>query len=169
VSRRPLGLALGCSLGAVALYLGVTRPARAERDAARAEFSALRVEREALRARAADLARRAAAAEAPAGAAAAVTALRASMLRAAEGLPVTGVRLAAEAGGRGAVAARGRLTAEGDQEDLLHLADRLAETSSGVQIDSLEIRESADDLLRLEVAVHTERGPASVEAPGGRP
>lgn len=168
MSRRLLGLALGCSLFALGLYLGVTRPARAERDAARAEFSVLRVEREALRARAADLARRAAAVAAPDGAAAAVTALRASLLRATEGLPVTGVRLAAEAGARGAVAARGRLTAEGDQEDLLRLADRLAEASSGVLIDSLEIVEAAGGVLRLEVAGYTERGPGSGGAPGGR-
>jgi hypothetical protein len=169
VSRRLLGLALGCALSALALHLGVTRPARAERDEARAEFSALRVEREALRARTADLARRAAAVEAPAGAAAAVTALRASLLRATEGLPVTGVRLAAESGARGAVAARGRLTAEGDQEDLLRLADRLAETSSGVLIDSLEIGEAAGGVLRLEVAAYTERGPGTGGTPGGRP
>jgi hypothetical protein len=153
-------------LAAAAVHLGVAAPLRRERDAAREDFARAREERETLRSRASRLARQAAVTvRAPAGDAAAALALRASLLRATDGLALGSVQIGAEAGSRGAVAARGRLTAEGRQVDLLRAAGRLAEASSGVVVERVQIATSREGVLRLELEAHTVRVPAA--GPGG--
>jgi hypothetical protein len=146
-------LLLAAALG---LHLGVTLPARRLRDEARDEFARGREERERLRARAAGLERRAAAARAPAGDAAAARALRLTLLRATEGLPLVGVRIAVQTG-RGAVAARGQLAAEGRQADLLRAAGRLAEPSSGALLEQVALLEARGGGTRIEVEVLSTR------------
>ena len=149
MTRRLLALLL--VLAALGLHAGVTVPIRRDRDAARRDFASAREERERLRARLSLLERRAAAGRAPAGDAAAARALRLSLLRATERLPLGGVQIAVEWGGRGDVAARGRLTAEGTQADLLRAAERLADPASGLLVEQVELRTARDRGLRLEV------------------
>ena len=147
-------------LVSLGLHLAVAAPARRQRDEARDEFGRLRGERERLRVQAAQLERRAAAvARAPLGGAAAARALRASLLRATAGLPLGAVRIGAQAGQRGTVAARGRLAAEGRQTDLLRAAGRLAEASSGVVLEKVVIFEVRGGELCLEVEAFSERVP----------
>ena len=151
-------------LAALGLHLGVAVPARRQRDEARYEFARCRVERERLRAQVARLEPREAAGRAPSGDAAAARALRLSLLRATEGLPLGAVRIAAEAGPRGAVAARGRLVAEGRQADLLRAAGRLAEASSGVLLERVALLQATGGALRLEVEASGVKAPADVPA-----
>ena len=145
-------------VGALGLHLGVTRPARRERDQAREEFARAREQRERLRVQAVRLERRAAAGRAPAGEAAAARALRLSLLRAIDGLPVGGVRVAAEPGHGAAVAARGTLVAEGCQADLLRAASRLADPSSGVRVERVSLATARGGDVRLEVEAYSVRG-----------
>jgi hypothetical protein len=156
-------------LAALGLHLGLAVPARRQRDEARDEFARSREERERVRAQSARLERRAAAGRAPAGDAEAARALRLSLLRAAEGLPLTAVRIVAEAGHRGGVAARGRLAAEGRQADLLRAAGRLAEPSSGVLLEHVALVQVPRGELRLEVEAFTTKPPADVPAPALQP
>jgi hypothetical protein len=153
-------------VAALGLHLGVAVPARRERDEAWQEFARARQERERLRVQAARLERRATAGRAPAGDAAAARALRLSLLRAVEGLPLRGVRIGAEAGPRGAVAARGRLAAEGRQADLLRATGRLAEASSGVLLERVAFRQTQGGALRLEVEAFSVRAPADEPSAG---
>ena len=143
---------------ALGLHLGVALPARRQRDEARDGFARGREERERLRAQATRVERRAAAGRAPAGDAAAARALRLSLLRATEGLALGAVRISAEAG-RGGVAARGRLVAEGRQADLLRAAGRLAEPSSGVLLERVGLAEAPGGDVRLEVEAFSVRAP----------
>lgn len=145
-------------VAAAGLHVGVARPARRQRDEARDEFARSREERERLRADAARLERRAAAGRAPAGDAAAIRALRLSLLRATEGLPLGAIRIAAEAGRGAAVAARGRLVAEGRQADLLRAAARLAEPSSGVLLERVALLGATDGEIQIEVEAFSVRG-----------
>jgi hypothetical protein len=149
VTRRLAALVL--VLAALALHVGMTLPLWHERDAARRDFASAREERERLRARLSRLERRAAAGRAPTGDAAAARALRLALLRATERLPLDGVQIAIEAAGRGEVAARGRLTAEGAQADLLRAAERLADPASGLLVKQVELRAGRARDLRLEV------------------
>jgi hypothetical protein len=149
VTRRLLALLL--VLAGLSLHAAVTLPLQRERDAARRDFATARGERERLRARLARLDSRASAGRAPRGDAAAARALRQSLLKATERLPLEGVQIAVEAGGRGEVAARGRLAAEGSQADLLRAAGRLAERASGLVLERVEIRAGRDRGLRLEL------------------
>jgi hypothetical protein len=152
-------------LVAVGVHAGVTVPARRQRDEARDEFARSREERERLRAQAARLDQRAPAVQAPAGDAAAARALRLSLLGATRGLDLRAVQIAATPGRRGPAAARGRLVAEGNQADLLRAAGRLAEPSSGVQLERLALAEVRGAGVQLQVEVYSTRAPA--DAPGG--
>jgi hypothetical protein len=152
--RVAAALLLAVALG---LHLGVTLPARRQRDEARDEFARSREERERLRAQAVRLERRAAAGRAPAGAAAAARALRLSLLQAVEGLPLGAVRIGAEPGRGSAIAARGRLAAEGRQGDVLRAAARLAEPSSGVLLERVSLVEARGGAVRLEVEAYSVR------------
>jgi len=152
-------------LAALGLHLGVAAPARRQRDEAREEFAHLREEREGLRVQSARLQRRAASVRAPAGDAEAVRALRSSFLGAVEGLPLKAIRISAEAGRHGVVAARGRLAADGKQADLLRAAGRLAEASSGILLENVRFALAPGDDLRLELEAFTLRAPADVKAP----
>jgi hypothetical protein len=145
-------------VAAPGLHVGVTRPARRQRDEAREEFARAREQRERLRAETARLERRAAAGRAPAGEAAAARALRLSLLRAIEGLPLGGVRVGAESGKGSAVAARGSLVAEGRQADLLRAAGRLADPSSGVRLERVSLVGAQGGAVRLEVEAYSVRG-----------
>jgi hypothetical protein len=155
VKRRvAAALLLAAALG---LHFGVTLPARRQRDEAREGFARGREERERLRAQAVRLERRAAAGRAPAGDAAAARALRLSLLQAIEGLALGAVRISAEAGRGSAMAARGRLVAEGRQADVLRAAGRLAEPSSGVLLQRVSLVEAGGE-VRLEVEAYSVRG-----------
>lgn len=144
-------------VAALGVHLGVALPARRQRDEARDAFARGREERERLRGQAARLERRAAAGRAPAGDAAAARALRLSLLRATEGLPLGAVRISVDVG-RGSVAARGRLAAEGRQADLLRAAGRLAEPSSGVLLERVALAETPGGGVRIEVEAFSTRG-----------
>jgi hypothetical protein len=137
-------------VAALGLHFGATLPARRQRDEARDAFARAREQRERLRAEAARLERWAAAGRAPAGEAAAARALRLSLLRAIEGLPLGGVRIAAMSG-RHSVAARGTLVAEGRQADVLRAAGRLADPSSGVRLERVSLVEAPGGAVRLEL------------------
>jgi hypothetical protein len=144
-------------LAALGLHFGVALPARRQRDEAREGFARGREEREKLRAQTVRLERRAAAARAPVGDAAAARALRLSLLRAIEGLPLGGVHISAEAV-RGPVAARGSLAAVGRQADVLRAAGRLADPSSGVLLERVGLVETAGGGVRVEVEAFSTRG-----------
>ena len=155
---------------AVGVHLGVSVPARRQRDEAREAFARAREERERLRNQAKHLERRAAATvRAPAGEAAAARALRLSLLGATHGLALESIRIGAEAGQRGAVAARGTLAAVGRQADLLRLAGRLALPASGVVVERVRLAESRDGDLRLELEAFSVRAPADVSGRPARP
>lgn len=153
--RRVAGALL--LVAALGLHLGVTLPARRQRDEARDEFARAREQRERLRAQTARLERRAAAGRAPSGDAAAARALRLSLLQATEGLPLEAVHIGAEAGRRGAVAARGRLVAEGRQADVLRAAGRLADPSSGVLLERVALAEARGGAVQIEVGAFSVR------------
>lgn len=155
-------------VAALGLHLGVTVPARRQRDEARQEYARAREERERLRVQATRIERREAAGRAPAGDAAAARALRLSLLQASEGLPLRAVRIGTEAGHRGAVAARGRFAAEGRQADLLRAAGRLAEPTSGVLLERVVLLQAHGGELRLEVEALSVRAPADLPAPALR-
>jgi predicted phage gp36 major capsid-like protein len=145
-------------VAALGLHFGVTRPARRQRDEAREAFARAREQRERLRAEAVRLERRAEAGRAPAGEAAAARALRLSLLHAIDGLPLGGVRVAAESGKGSALAARGTLVAVGRQADLLLAAGRLADPSSGVRLERVSLVEARGGDVRLEVDAFSVRG-----------
>ncbi|HUL76533.1 MAG TPA: hypothetical protein VL691_04650 [Vicinamibacteria bacterium] len=152
-------------LAALGLHLAVTRPCRRERDESRQAFAAAREERERLRSRQSRLERGAASGRAPAGDAAAARALRLSLLRATDRLPLAAVQIAVEAGRRGAVAAHGRLSAEGGQADLLRAAGRLAEPSSGVLLQRVTLL-AIPGRVRLEAEASSLRAPADLPEAG---
>ncbi|MCU0723806.1 MAG: hypothetical protein MUC63_09375, partial [Planctomycetes bacterium] len=159
-------VAVVLAAAAVGVHLGMTVPARRQRDEAREAFARAREERERLRAEAKHLERRAAATvRAPSGDAAAARALRLSLLGATHGLAVESLRIGVEAGLRGAAAARGTLAAVGRQADLLRLVERLALPSSGVVVEQVRLAESRDGAVRLELEAFSVRAPADV--PGG--
>jgi len=150
MTRRIVGLVLLAV--ALLLHVGLTLPARRSRDAAREQYARQREERERLRAEVARLERRssaAAGAQVPAGEASAARALRLSLLSATRGIAVGDVVIAAEPERRGAVAARGRLSAAGSQAELLRAAGRLAEPGSGLRLDRV-LLSAGTDTPRLE-------------------
>ena len=155
--KRRVAAAL-LAVAALGLHVGVTRPARRQRDEARDAFARGREEREKLRAEAVRLERRVAAARAPAGDAAAARALRLSLLRATDGLPLGAVRIGAEPGRRSSVAARGTLVAEGRQADVLRAASRLADPSSGVLLERVTLVQARGGAVRLEAQAFSVRG-----------
>jgi hypothetical protein len=162
VTRRLV--CLGLLLAAVAIHVGVTRPTRRGRDEARDRFAAARAERERLRTDVARLERRASRPLAPEGDAAAARALRLSLLRATEHLPLQAVQISAEPQRRGTVAAHGRLAAEGTQADLLRAADRLADPASGLVLQRVQLLGGPSREPRLEVEALSVRAPAEVPA-----
>jgi hypothetical protein len=146
------GLAVALLLAAAG-WLGLVAPARRERDQARAEYARARQDRERLRTDLAALKRRARVGVAPSDEAAAGRALRLALLRATEGLPVEAVQIAAK-GEHGGVAARGRLSAEGEMAALLRVAERLVDPAAGVRIEHVVLapaRGASDDTMRLQL------------------
>jgi hypothetical protein len=158
VSRAVLGLL--SLLAAVAVHVALTLPARQDRDAARDAYARQRAERERLRAELARLDRRSSPAPAaPEGEAAAGRGLRLSLLAATRGVELGDVQIAATPERRGAIAARGRLSASGSQAELLRAAGRLAEEASGVRLERLNFTRGASG-PRLEAeAVTLRSGP----------
>lgn len=149
--RRATGALL--LLAAAGLWLAVGVPARRARDLARAEYARAREERERVRAQAAALERRGTAGRTPEAGAAAARAMRASLLRATQGLRVGAVRIAVSAG-QGRVAARGRLGAQGRMADVLSLVERLVGPASGVLVERVELgssRAEEGSVLRLDL------------------
>lgn len=163
-------VALVLAAAAVGVHLGVTLPARRQRDEAREAFARAREERERLRNETARLERRSAATvRAPAGGAAAARALRLSLLDATHGLALESIRIGVEAEQRGAAAARGTLAAVGRQANLLRVAGRLALPSSGVVVEQVRLAESRDGALRLDLEAFSVRAPADVSGGPARP
>lgn len=151
MTRRVLaGLLL---LAGVLLWAGLAAPARRARDEARAELARLREERERSRSEMAAAERLASAGRTPEAGAAAARTLRLALLRATEGLEVGRVTIAASSAERGAVAATGRLGAEGPLEAVLRVTDRLADPGSGLLLRSVTLSEAGEDRqsVRLDV------------------
>jgi hypothetical protein len=150
MTRSIVGLLL--LVAALLVHVGLTLPARRDRDSARELYAHQREERERLRAELARLERRssaAAGARAPEGEAAAARALRLSLLAATRGIAIDEVQIAAQPERRGLVAARGRLSAAGSQADLLRAAGRLAEPSAGLRLERLQL-DAGRDTPRLD-------------------
>ena len=154
MSRSTVAPALLLVAVAAVLQIGLGVPARRDRDEARTAYARGREERERLRARVAELERSAATESASvADPAAAVRALRASLLRATDGLPVGSIQIAATPGDRRQVAARGRLAVNGPLADALVVTGRLARPTSGVLLERVRLTETraASGQVRLEV------------------
>ena len=79
----------------------------------------------------------------------AARALRLAVLRATEGLAVSGVEVSVSVAPRGAVAARGRFAAQGHFTEVLRLARRLADSSSGLLLGGVSFTE-ARGAVRIE-------------------
>jgi hypothetical protein len=142
-------------LAAAAGWFGLVLPARHERDRSRAEYARARQEREQLRAQIQHLApREQRPLVAAADAAAVGRELRLTLLRAVEGLPVEEVQIAATAEPR-RLAARGRLSAEGEMVALLRVTDRLVDTAAGLRVERVSLTASPGDpgAMRLEITV----------------
>jgi hypothetical protein len=149
VRRHRLFLLLVVS--AVLIFAALVPTARRERDEAREQFAEAREERERLRVRLADLGRRTSEenrATAADGVSAA-RALRLAVLRATEGLAVSQVEVSVSAASRGPVAARGRFAAQGHFTEVLRLARRLADSSSGLLLGRVSLGE-ARGAVRIE-------------------
>ncbi len=137
-------------LAAAGVWLAVTVPAQGERDAARTEYGRAREQKEKLRVELASAERRAVAGMSPQAGAAASRGMRASLLRAIEGLRVEGVQIApAERRSGGA----GRLSAEGRMAEVALLADRLVSPGSGVLVRSVHFvsASGSSPTVRLDV------------------
>jgi hypothetical protein len=149
VSRRRLALLLLAT--AVVVFAALVPTARRERDAARQQYALAREERERLRVRLADLNRRTSEDERATAAdgAGAVRMLRQAVLRATEGLSVSGVEISVNGTTRGAVAARVRFAAVGRFTDVLRLARRIAGASSGLLLERVTFGE-ARGAVRIE-------------------
>lgn len=131
-------------LAAAAVTLvGVVPAARRERDAARRHHQAALAEREQLRVRLASLSQRTSEEREPTAidGAAAVRALRRGVLATTDGLAVSGVEISTSSNPRGAMAAHGRLVAEGPFVEVLRLTRRLASPSSGVLLQRVTLGE----------------------------
>jgi hypothetical protein len=139
MTRRAVAAALFVLAGVV--FVGLVLPARRDRSAAREQYAQARAERQRLRVRLANLDRRTSEDQGATAAngAAAVRALRQATLRATEGLPVSGVSLSTSVAPRGAIAARGQVSAEGGFVDALRLTRRLAAPSSGLLLQRVTL------------------------------
>jgi hypothetical protein len=141
VSRRRFALLLLAI--AVVVFAALVPTAGRERDAARQQYALAREERERLRVRLAHLNRRTSEDERATAAdgAVAVRMLREAVLRATDGLPVSGVEIRVSGTTRGAIAARGRFAAVGGFTDVLRLARRIASSSSGLLLERVSFGE----------------------------
>jgi hypothetical protein len=142
--RRPLILLVS----AVVIFAA---SARRERDAARQQYAAARAERERLRVRLAALGRRTFEDERATAAdgASAARALRLAALRATDGLAVSGIEVNVSVAPSSAIAARGRFAAQGPFTDVLRLARRLADPSSGLLLERVSLG-TARGSIRIE-------------------
>jgi len=144
-------LAVLLATAAAALYLAIVPPARREQAASEREYAQVHERAQQLRVRLATQ-RRWSGDEPGARAsdgAAAVKALRSAVLRATQGIPVTGVEIAAGGKPRGAVAASARVRAEGRFADVLRVARRLAGPDSGLLLERVSLG-ATRDAVRLE-------------------
>jgi hypothetical protein len=149
VKRYRLPLLLVAS--AAVIVAALVPAARRERDAARQQYAAAREERERLRVRLADLGRRTSEEERATAAdgVSAARALRLAVLRATDGLAVSGVEVSVSVTPRSAIAARGRFAAEGQFTEVLRLARKLADSSSGLLLGRVSLSE-ARGAVRIE-------------------
>jgi hypothetical protein len=136
---------------AVLIFVALVPSARRERDAARQQYAAAREERERLRVRLADLGRRTFEEDRATAAdgVSAARALRLAVLRATEGLAVSGVEVSVSVASGSAIAARGRFVAQGQFTEVLRLARRLADSSSGLLLGRVSLAE-ARGAVRIE-------------------
>jgi hypothetical protein len=137
--------------GAAVVFAALVPAARRERDAARQEYAAAREERERLRVRLADLGRRTYEEDRATAAdgVSAARALRHAIIRATDGLAVSGVEISVSVTPRSAIAARGHFAAEGHFTEVLRLARRLADSSSGLLLGRVNLG-AARGALRIE-------------------
>ncbi len=138
-------------LAAGGLWLLVTAPANRAREAAGDQLALARTQRERLRVALSAAERRGAIARTPEAGAAAARAVRASLLRATEGLAVDDVQISPSAGER--TGASGRISAEGRMAEVVQLADRLVRDDSGVVVQRVSLTSARADspAVRLEV------------------
>lgn len=157
--RYRLGLLL--LTAALVVFVVVVPAARREGDAARQQHAQAREERERLRVRLADLSRRTTQDEGATAAdgVTAARALRLAFLRATDGLAVSGVEVRVSPVPRGAIAARGLLAAEGRFTDVLRLARRLADPSSGLLLDRVNLVEARSDVRLVAEAFILKEAP----------
>jgi hypothetical protein len=146
-------LALVLMVVAAMVFVSFVLPARRERAVALEEHAAARAERESLRVRLADLDRRTSEDQGATAAdgAAAVRALRRAALQATDGLPLSGIAVSTATTTGSAVAARGRLVAEGPFVETLRLARRLAVPSSGLLLERVSLGQGRGG-VRLEAS-----------------
>ncbi|MGD8897855.1 MAG: hypothetical protein PVJ73_17640 [Acidobacteriota bacterium] len=137
--------------GAAVVLTTLVPAARRERETARQEYAAAREERERLRARLADLGRRTYEEDRATAAdgVSAARALRHAVIRATDGLAVSGVEISVSVTPRSAVAARGHFAAEGRFTEVLRLARRLADSSSGLLLGRVSLG-AARGAVRIE-------------------
>ena len=149
MTRR--GLALILLVVAAVVFVSLVLPARRDRTVAQEEYALARAERQRLRVRLADRDRRTSEDQGATAAdgAAAVRALRHAALRATDGLEMSGVSVSSTASAQGAIAARGRLVAQGGFVDALRLTRRLAAPSSGLLLQRVSLG-VAGGAVRLE-------------------
>jgi uncharacterized protein YigA (DUF484 family) len=143
---------------AVAVRLGLERPAARRLEAARADLAEAHARNERLQARLMELDHRAALRAAAVGAAegpGAASALRRSLLKATSGLAVSGVRVSVS-GAEPPYAARGRLVAEGRFRDVLSLLQRLGAAGSGLALERATLARTPSG-SRLEASGFTLR------------
>jgi hypothetical protein len=140
---------------ALAIQVGVARPAVRQRDFAQRQYAHEREERERLRVRVTDLERRAAARDGTLASdpSAAARALRAALLGGTTGVAVQAVQIASSAAqAAGGVAARGHLAATGRLSDVLQVAGRLVRPRSGVLLERVQIVETGNPgQVRIEL------------------
>jgi len=162
-----MSLRLGAAallLIALALWLGVARPARREVAEAQEQFARAREERERVRVRAAEAERRAAArdrlaAASPSASSDPVGGLRRFALQALSGTGLSGAQLEVTPG-RAPAAARAHLNARGSFREALRLCQRLGGAESRVAIERVQLTPTTGSELRIDVDGFTLEAPA---------
>jgi hypothetical protein len=153
VSRRILAAAVLAL--AVLVWLTAVRPAASDLEAARQQYGRLREERQRLRLRTAVLERQMAAHARLAGASGTdagdpTKALRRFVVENVSKVPLSDVRLETVPG-RGATAARVRISVVGGFRDILRLGERLSGPDSGLALERVQLGVAGPGRLQGEI------------------
>jgi hypothetical protein len=148
---RSQGIAGALLLAALLLYIGVARPSRKQAGDAADEYRRARNERREIQARLSQLERRDAARRraaglvqtAPASGEEAVRRARRSVVQALAGVSVRDTRLSVQPG-RLPLGARVRLSTQGSYEEVLRLCTSLSRPDSGLILNRVGLRPTAD-------------------------